>query len=81
MSPFLFLFNFPCTFFSFPVGRAISSEMKVDIKRIYNHSAKLIDLKTNIFGENREPKMVVTEEFDMEIHSTTTQIRFQSQSN
>jgi hypothetical protein len=55
--------------------------MKIDVKRICNHSAKLIDLKANIFGEDREPKMVVTEKFDMGIHNTTTQTRFQSQSN
>jgi hypothetical protein len=50
--------------------------MKVDIKRICNHSAKLRDLKTNIFGENGELKVVVTEQFDMKIHNTTAQTGF-----
>jgi hypothetical protein len=60
---------------------AIIPEVKVDIKGSSDHSAKFVNFEANPFGENRETKMIVAQEFHMKIRGSTTQTRLQSQSD
>jgi hypothetical protein len=60
---------------------AIIPEVKVDIKGSSDHSAKFVNFEANCFGENRETKMIVAQEFHMKIRGSTTQTRLQSQSD
>jgi hypothetical protein len=78
--PFFLLFKFPSTFLSLPMGSAIVPEVEIHIKTRGNDTTKLIDVETNLFGENREPKMVGAKKFHMKIQSPTTQARLQSKS-
>jgi hypothetical protein len=51
--------------------------MKIAVKTGTDHSTEFIDVKANFFGEHRETEMIVAQELDMEIHSTTTQTRLE----
>lgn len=73
LGPFLFLLNLPSTFLPFPMGSPIVPEMKVNIKVGGDDTAKIIDIESNILGENRKAKMIVAQKFDVKIHSSTPQ--------
>jgi hypothetical protein len=77
--PFLFLFLFPETLFSFPVGHAITPKVEIDIKLGRDHTTKTIHMKPNLLAGNRETKVVCAQELDMETSSTTTQTRLEGQ--
>jgi hypothetical protein len=47
--------------------------MEVGIEGRCNHSAQIVNMKTNLLREDRETEVVVTEEFDMETQSTASQ--------
>ena len=55
--------------------------MKIDVKGGADHSAKLVNMKTNLFGEDRETKMIGAQKFHMKIKRSGPQKCLQSQCN
>jgi hypothetical protein len=53
--------------------------MKVAVKTGTDHSTEFIDVKANFFGEHRETEMVVAQELNVEIQSTTSQTRLEGE--
>lgn len=59
----------------------IVPKVEVHIKVGGYDSSKLVDLKTDIFGEDRETEVVVAKKFHMKIQSSTTQTGLQCEPN
>ena len=55
--------------------------MEINIKRSTNESSDLVNNKTNSFGKDREPEMIVTQVLDLEIVSKTSQITLKGKSH
>ena len=59
----------------------IVPDMEINIKRSTNESSDLVNNKTNSFGKDREPEMIVTQVLDLEIVSKTSQITLKGKSH
>jgi hypothetical protein len=53
--------------------------MKVAFKTGTDHSTEFTDVKVNFFGEHRETEMVVAQELNVKIQSTTSQTRLEGE--
>lgn len=53
------------------MGSAIIPEVEIAIERRANDPAKLINMKTHLFQENRETEVIVAQKLDMEIRKST----------
>jgi len=55
--------------------------MEVHIKGGGDHTMKFAKVKTHFLRENREPKVIIAQELNMKIKSSTSQTRLQGKSN
>jgi hypothetical protein len=69
--PLLFLFLLPETFLALPMRCTIVPKVEVQIKGGADHTTELIHMKADLFREHRKTEMIVAQELNMEIQSTT----------
>jgi hypothetical protein len=74
-------FFLPKPFLTFPVRGPIAPEMEINIKRITNESAQIVNGKTHRLARNSEPIVIVTLIGDLKRVCKSTQTRLENQGN